>query len=81
MRPFLSGEPFSAALPLSPEDSFVIIACDGVWDVLSDQEAVDIVRKEITKGPFWAAQRLRDTAYLLGSDDNISVIVALLYYE
>lgn len=29
----------------SPEDEFLLMACDGIWDCLENQEAVDLVRE------------------------------------
>jgi serine/threonine protein phosphatase PrpC len=52
---------------------FLIIACDGLWDVISNQKAIEIVDKYVEPGKSAAA--LRDYAHLMGSADNISVIV------
>ena len=39
----VSAVPDVTSVTLDPEqDSFVIIACDGLWDVVSDQEAVNL---------------------------------------
>ena len=59
------------ARPLADTD-YLILACDGVWDVLSDAEAVRIARS--TRDPAKIAVRLRDTAIDRGSKDNISVL-------
>lgn len=29
----------------TPDDEFLLIACDGIWDVLKNQEAIDFVRR------------------------------------
>ena len=56
------------------DSPFFIAACDGVWDVLSDQQAVDAV---LAQGPRYdkGATALRDLAYLHNSDDNVSALV------
>jgi len=61
---------------------FVIVACDGLWDVMSDQMAVDIVRRfrQHVNDPTTTevAQYLVDEAIRRGTGDNITVIVAYL---
>ena len=44
-KPVLSAEPSLYEKELSPTDRFLIFASDGLWDMMSDQEAVDIVQK------------------------------------
>ncbi|GAA5985697.1 hypothetical protein JCM10908_007077 [Rhodotorula pacifica] len=34
----------------TPEDEFVVIACDGIWDVLTSQQVIDFVRLAISQG-------------------------------
>eukprot|EP00002_Diphylleia_rotans_P039566 TRINITY_DN9201_c0_g1_i4.p1 TRINITY_DN9201_c0_g1~~TRINITY_DN9201_c0_g1_i4.p1 ORF type:complete len:200 (-),score=29.92 TRINITY_DN9201_c0_g1_i4:533-1132(-) len=57
-------------------DDYFILACDGLWDVLTDYEASMIVRSlDYYNNPQAAAEVLRDVAFSLGSMDNISVLV------
>lgn len=42
-RPILKAEPSIIVQQIYPEDQFLIFASDGLWEHLSNQEAVDIV--------------------------------------
>jgi protein phosphatase 1L len=58
--------------------AFIILASDGLWDVVSNQNAVNIVREHINtvgNGCREAARHLVRTAIELGSLDNVSVFV------
>jgi len=61
----------------APADEFLVIACDGVWDVLTDEMAVAIVATE--PDPVQSSLKLIDQAFLSGSTDNISVVIVNLY--
>eukprot|EP00958_Prasinococcus_capsulatus_P001675 scaffold148_cov371-Prasinococcus_capsulatus_cf.AAC.19 len=62
---------------LTPEDEFVVMACDGVWDVMSEQEVVEMIYTTV-KEPSMCAKRLGVEAMNRGSGDNITVIVCFL---
>ena len=76
MHPWVTDDPYSASYDIHDDDEQLIIACDGVWDELSNARAVACVRK--VDDPFLASCRLRDLAYCLASDDNISVMIVKL---
>jgi protein phosphatase PTC2/3 len=57
-------------------DEFIILACDGLWDVFSSQNAIDFARKSLlaNNDPNRAAKELADEALRRHSADNISVV-------
>lgn len=77
LAPYIEPVPHASCERVRFVDApFVILGCDGVWDVLSDQQAVDIVRKRTPAGEATeGAAALRDLAFLHGSTDNISAMV------
>jgi protein phosphatase PTC1 len=76
LKPYVSVKPFSSSLKLGKTDKFIILACDGLWDVCEDQKAVDLIMKETN--PDIAAQTLLQYALDNNSTDNLSVMVVLL---
>jgi protein phosphatase 2C family protein 2/3 len=34
---------------LTPDHEFLVLACDGIWDVLSNEEVLEFVRERIAQ--------------------------------
>jgi len=79
-RPILSNQPDTSVVPLQPEDVFMVLACDGVWDVLSDQQVVDIVLDHWGDAAAAASTVVR-TALSSGSGDNLTAQVVLFGWK
>eukprot|EP00948_MAST-09A_sp_MAST-9A-sp1_P003370 g3370.t1 len=46
----ITAQPDVRVFNITPEDDFFIIACDGVWDIMSNEEAVAFVKKRLDEG-------------------------------
>ncbi|CAL5221159.1 g3298 [Coccomyxa viridis] len=73
----LTAEPEVSSRDLDDKDTFVVAASDGLWDCISNEEAVNIVHDTV-KEPAMCAKRLATEALTRGSTDNITVVVAFL---
>ncbi|KAJ4825502.1 hypothetical protein Tsubulata_035023 [Turnera subulata] len=73
----LSAEPELQETNLTEEDEFLIMGCDGLWDVMSSQCAVTICRKELMhhNDPERCSRELVREALKRNSCDNLTVIV------
>ncbi|KAK4535324.1 hypothetical protein CDCA_CDCA04G1349 [Cyanidium caldarium] len=77
----LIADPDVVVRPISPHDEFLIVACDGLWCRLSNQEAVRVARTALRRyggDPKAASLALVHAALAAGSSDNVSVIVVIL---
>ncbi|KAF6760334.1 phosphatase 2C-domain-containing protein [Ephemerocybe angulata] len=73
MKEFVVGAPYTTETELCDEDEFLILACDGLWDIINDQPAVDLVR-EIEDAQV-ASETLLKHALEQHTTDNVTVLV------
>ncbi|KAK0257407.1 mgpp2cl-1, protein phosphatase 2C-like protein 1 [Friedmanniomyces endolithicus] len=74
MKDLVTGHPYTTETVIQPDiDECMILACDGLWDVCSDQEAVDLIRT--TQDPQYASRQLVEHALARFSTDNLSCMV------
>ncbi|XP_030638085.1 protein phosphatase, Mg2+/Mn2+ dependent, 1Nb (putative) [Chanos chanos] len=73
----VSPEPEVTAVERSPADEFLVLACDGVWDMVSNEELCAFVRSRlrICTSLGEVCSQVIDLCLYKGSLDNISVIL------
>lgn len=80
--PLVSAEPEIASLVMSHNDEFLLLACDGLFDVFRSQDAIALARQELIahRGePAEVARILSDQAIRVRrSRDNVSILIIVL---
>nr|CEL65419.1 TPA: protein phosphatase 2C, putative [Neospora caninum Liverpool] len=72
----ISATPDVFGFHATEEVRLLIIACDGVWDVMTDQEAVEIAACHLDD-PKEAASQVVKRAFERGSQDNLTAIAVV----
>ncbi|XP_057536298.1 probable protein phosphatase 2C 25 [Amaranthus tricolor] len=82
LKQWVIAEPETRILKIKTDDEFLILASDGLWEKVTNQEAVDIARPLCTgtnnPQPLIACKKLVDLSATRGSLDDVSVMVIQL---
>ncbi|KAK9270852.1 hypothetical protein L1049_026438 [Liquidambar formosana] len=73
LKKWIISEPEIKKLRLSSDCDFLIMASDGLWDKVNDQEAVDVVSRD--KNSIESCKKLVDMSSSRGNMDDITVMV------
>nr|GLL42423.1 probable protein phosphatase 2C 74 [Ipomoea trifida] len=73
LKELIISEPDILKLPLTSDCQFLILASDGLWDKVSNQEAVDVVLSE--NNSMKSCKKLVDLSSKRGSLDDVTVMV------
>ncbi|KAL0555787.1 hypothetical protein IC582_004285 [Cucumis melo] len=83
LKEWVISEPEIHRLPLTPDCEFLIMASDGLWDKVKDQEAVDEVMREMgdekNKEAMKACKMLMEMSFRRGNMDDVTVMVIQLH--
>jgi len=71
---------------LKPNDQFLVLACDGLWDVMDNQEVVDFISKLLSKVKVVSDEAVGAIVEQLvthavnhkGSPDNVTAVIVIL---
>lgn len=73
LKQFVVADPEIQEEKVDSSLEFLILASDGLWDVVTNEEAVSMVKP--IEDPEEGAKRLMQEAYQRGSADNITIVV------
>ena len=69
--PYIIQKPDVFTYTITEKDDFAVIACDGLWDVMSNQDVINFVHNN----PQNTVRKLGSEALRRGTTDNISIIL------
>ncbi|PAN05188.1 hypothetical protein PAHAL_1G120600 [Panicum hallii] len=79
LKPYVVAEPEIQEEQVNGELECLVLASDGLWDVVENEEAVSLGKLEDAAES--AARKLTEIAYSRGSADNITCIVVQFHHD
>ncbi|KAJ7534435.1 hypothetical protein O6H91_13G094400 [Diphasiastrum complanatum] len=79
LKKYICADPDIQEEVIKEDVEFIVLASDGLWDVITNKDAVALVKSMFD--PESAAQRLSEEALRRGSADNITTIVVRFHHE
>jgi len=79
LKQFVVADPEIQEQEIDEELELLVLASDGLWDVVPNDDAVSLARTE--EEPEAAARKLTEAAFNRGSADNITCIVVKFHHE
>lgn len=76
LKDSVTSEPFFHQIALTPDDNWLIVACDGLWDVVTDAEAVAHIQG--CQLASQACSMLMQLALTKKTRDNVTIIAVHL---
>lgn len=81
---FVTADPHHCpVIHLDPSHKFIIFACDGLWDVCSQEDAAKYVDERFKEGKSVqkVSELLVQHALDLGTEDNVTVVIVKIDWE
>ncbi|XP_061990944.1 probable protein phosphatase 2C 27 [Rosa rugosa] len=79
----LSAEPELKLITLTKDDEFLIIGSDGIWDVFTNQNAVDFARRKLQErnDVKLCCKQIVEEAIKRGATDNLTLVMVSFHLE
>ncbi|KAE8728241.1 putative protein phosphatase 2C 76 [Hibiscus syriacus] len=79
LKQYVVAEPEIQDIEIDEEFELLVLASDGLWDVVPNQDAISLAQEE--EEPEVAAIKLTETAFTRGSTDNVTCIVVRFHHD
>jgi hypothetical protein len=79
LQPYISCEPEIIEKQIEPDDEYLVMASDGVFDVMGNDDVAKIILRN-AKDFLNVSKRLCTEAIIMGSSDNVTALVIDLKY-
>jgi len=82
LRQLVIPDPDVTRITLEKHDEFLVIASDGLWDGVSGEEMIEIVKKTVEeRGRQYVCQKLCDTGVERNTKDNVTAVIVFFDHD